>query len=66
MKLVLEKDGGVCSGLPTETRSCNTQNCPCKFPMDENEEKIGIGATFFYPARNGSLLAHCTGILISR
>ena len=41
-----EKDGGICSGLPTETRSCNTQNCPCKFPENAKGEKITSEVTF--------------------
>ena len=32
-KIVTEKHGGSCSGLSTEKRSCNTQNCPSKFPF---------------------------------
>ena len=30
-KTVTEKYEGTCTGLSTETRSCNTQNCPSNF-----------------------------------
>ena len=28
---MIERYGGTCSGLSTETKTCNTQNCPSKF-----------------------------------
>ena len=29
-KTVVESNGGICSDLPTETITCNTQKCPSK------------------------------------
>ena len=41
-KSVLESNGGSCSGLSTEKRTCNTQNCPSKFPL---HSKIFLSVT---------------------
>ena len=27
-KLVVEKNGGICTGAPTNTETCNTKKCP--------------------------------------
>ena len=57
-----EEDGGICSGLPTETRSCNTQNCPCKFPENAKGGFITSLVTF----KTGETGYGCSGVLISR